>query len=162
MWDNGSIRLLVQFLLDKAVEPLSGFSIMAYRGTCPSQVIVIDPVVLSIDGDDTAIGMRVGGAGGGDGYLHTCQSHDYELMKPIVLAGWRLAQHSASRLEAGKSEVIAEARVLQETIQVPNSKASSLNIHGEPSGLSLVFVDMTSCPLQGGPSGCTLRWLTSN
>ena len=112
---------------------------MAYRGTCPSQVIVIDPVVLSIDGDDTAIGMRVGGGGGGGGgYLHTCQSHDYELMKPIVLAGWRLAQHSASRLEEGKSEVIAEARVLQETIQVPNSKASllvpctCLNIHGEP------------------------------
>ena len=87
-------------------------------------MIVIDPVVLSIDGegDDTAnlVGNHIG-----SGYFHTCQSHDYELMKPIVLAGWRLAQHSASRLEAGKSEVIAEARVLQETIQVPSSKASS-------------------------------------
>ena len=93
-------------------------------------MIVIDPVVLSLDGEedgDTAanrVGSRTA-ATGDDGYLHTCQSHDYERMKPIVLAGWRLAQHSASRLEEGRSEVIAEARVLQETIQVPSSKASS-------------------------------------
>ena len=88
-------------------------------------MIVIDPVVLSLDGEED--GDRVGShaATGDDGYLHTCQSHDYERMKPIVLAGWRLAQHSASRLEEGRSEVIAEARVLQETIQVPSSKASS-------------------------------------
>ena len=105
--------------------------------TYPSQVIVIDPVVLYIDGESDDAANRIGSLIGG-GYFHTCQSHDYELMKPIVLAGWRLAQHSASRLEAGKSEVIAEARVLQETIQVPNSKASllvpctCLNIHGEP------------------------------
>ena len=80
-----------------------------------------------MDGATDSIGSGVGnriGGGGGDSYFHTCQSHDYELMKPIVLAGWRLAQHSASRLEEGKSEVIAEARVLQETIQVPNSKVN--------------------------------------
>ena len=104
--------------------------------SCPSQVIVIDPVVLSIDGDgdDTSnlVGNHIGR--GGSGYFHTCQSHDYELMKPIVLAGWRLAQHSASRLEAGKSEVIAEARVLQETIQVPSSKVSAYVCRREPSG----------------------------
>ena len=88
-------------------------------------MIVIDPVVLSIDGEDDDTANRVGSRIGGGGYFHTCQSHDYELMKPIVLAGWRLAQHSASRLEEGKSEVIAEARVLQETIQVPSSKVSS-------------------------------------
>ena len=92
-------------------------------------MIVIDPVVLSLDGEedgDTAA-IRVGSrtAATGDDFLHTCQSHDYERMRPIVLAGWRLAQHSASRLEEGRSEVIAEARVLQETIQVPSSKASS-------------------------------------
>ena len=90
-------------------------------------MIVIDPVVLSLDGeeDDAAAANRVGSrTATGSEYLHTCQSHDYELMKPIVLAGWRLAQHSASRLEEGKSEVIAEARVLQEAIQVPSSKAS--------------------------------------
>ena len=87
-------------------------------------MIVIDPVVLSLDGEED--GDRVGSrtAATGD-FLHTCQSHDYERMRPIVLAGWRLAQHSASRLEEGRSEVIAEARVLQETIQVPSSKASS-------------------------------------
>ena len=91
-------------------------------------MIVVDPVVLSLDGEeDGDAANRVGSrtATGDDGYLHTCQSHDYELMRPIVLAGWRLAQHSASRLEEGRSEVIAEARVLQETIQVPSSKASS-------------------------------------
>ena len=109
-------------------------------------MIVIDPVVLFIDGesDDTAnrIGSLIGGGGGG-GYFHTCQSHDYELMKPIVLAGWRLAQHSASRLEEGKSEVIAEARVLQETIQVPSSKVSA-KVFREPSGRLLHFVDIIS------------------
>ena len=92
-------------------------------------MIVIDPVVLYIDGESDDAANRIGGSliggGGGGGYFHTCQSHDYELMKPIVLAGWRLAQHSASRLEEGKSEGIAEARVLQETIQVPSSKVSS-------------------------------------
>ena len=85
-------------------------------------MIVIDPVVLSLDGEDgDTAANRVGSrtAATGD-FLHTCQSHDYERMRPIVLAGWRLAQHSASRLEEGRSEVIAEARVLQETIQVPN------------------------------------------
>ena len=89
-------------------------------------MIVIDPVVLSLDGEeDGDAANRVGSrTATGDDHFHTCQSHDYERMRPIVLAGWRLAQHSASRLEEGKSEVIAEARVLQETIQVPSSKAS--------------------------------------
>ena len=88
-------------------------------------MIVIDPVVLSLDGEeDGNAANRVGSRTATDDFLHTCQSHDYERMKPIVLAGWRLAQHSASRLEEGRSEVIAEARVLQETIQVPSSKAS--------------------------------------
>lgn len=49
-----------------------------------------------------------------------CSSHDYEQMKPIVLASWRLAQQSGARLDK-RSEIIAESRVLQEVLPVPGS-----------------------------------------
>lgn len=85
------------------------------------QVVVIDPVVLSMEHEDAEFRKPDSSSP----YFLTCPSHDYDMMKPIVLASWRLAQHSASKLEEGRSEVIAEARVLQENIQVPNSGVSN-------------------------------------
>ena len=55
------------------------------------------------------------------GGKRACHSHDYDAIRPIVLASWRLAQHSASDLR-DKTEVMAESRVLQEVLSVPHTK----------------------------------------
>ena len=49
-----------------------------------------------------------------------CVNHDYELMKPIVLASWRLAQYGTPSLKPG-TEIIAESRSLQEVYDISNS-----------------------------------------
>ena len=81
------------------------------------QVVVMDPVVMSMTGQPQQdfVGL-------GSGNSSSCASHDYESIKPIVMASWKLGSHSASRADVDRSGIITETRILQEVIPIPDSK----------------------------------------
>ena len=95
-----------------------------------SQVVVIDPVIMSMTQD-----LEINSASVPDTFSNlsstsaftTCPSHNYETMKPIVMASWRLGSFAASDIATNEnkgSEIIAESRVLQEVLPIANSKVN--------------------------------------
>jgi hypothetical protein len=61
------------------------------------QVVIIDTIVMEI-GDDKAVPL----------IRHSCAAHDYDLMKPVVLATWK---HGFLGACPDKSAIIAESQV---------------------------------------------------
>ena len=93
--------------------------------------MVIDPVVLTLSNNNDHINNISSSP---------CRSHDYSVMRPIVLASWRLAQHAAAS-DAASTPVAAEPRSLREPFAVPGSHArlvySSAKARGYLSTLEL-------------------------
>ena len=64
-----------------------------------NEVMVIDPVVMSMNHFEPKFNNVTS---------VTCHSHDYDLMKPIMVASWRLGSQSASK--SMTSGIVAESR----------------------------------------------------
>ncbi len=104
----------------------------------------MDPIVMPMEDNGKAASKAAG-----LNASSSCQSHDYELMKSIVLASWRLAQHAATpdHEERGQSvastQVITESRGLREEFTIPGSKVrlvyTSATARGYLSTLELVL-----------------------
>jgi hypothetical protein len=61
------------------------------------QVVIIDTIVMEI-GDEKAV----------PSVPHSCAAHDYDLMKPVVLATWK---HGFQGACPDKSAILAESQV---------------------------------------------------
>ncbi len=73
----------------------------------------------------------------------TCTSHNYDTMKPIMVASWRLGSQSVSKFSEA-SGIIAESRVLQEVLPVPNSNVKLVYHTGRARGyLSTIELRLT-------------------
>ena len=95
----------------------------------------MDPVVMSM----TSSAQELDGKN-----ASTCTSHDYDSMKPIVMAMWKLGSHSASRAVADQSGIIAESRILQEILPIPNSRVKLVYHSGRARGyLSAIELRLT-------------------
>ena len=71
-----------------------------------------------------------------------CVSHDYETMRPIVMASWRLGLQTAS--SGDKSGIVVESRVIREVIPIPNSRLSLVYHSGRARGyLSTIELRLT-------------------
>jgi hypothetical protein len=62
-----------------------------------------------------------------------CLSHDYETMRPIVMASWRLGLHT-SAASGDKSGIVVESRVIREVIPIMNSRLSLVYHSGRARG----------------------------
>ena len=71
-----------------------------------------------------------------------CLSHDYETMRPIVMASWRLGSQTTA--SGDKSGIVVESRVIREVIPVPNSRLSLVYHSGRARGyLSTIELRLT-------------------
>lgn len=61
-----------------------------------------------------------------------CLQHDYEIMRPIVMASWRLGTQTT--VSGDKSGILVESRVIREVIPIPNSKLSLVYHSGRARG----------------------------
>ncbi|KOC67559.1 Teneurin-3 [Habropoda laboriosa] len=78
-----------------------------------NEVVIIDKIVMSTAEEKQPNHVP-----------HACAAHDYDLMKPVVLATWK---HGFQGACPDKSTILAESQVVQESLQ----------IHG--TGLNLVY-----------------------
>lgn len=109
----------------------------------------MDPVVMSM----TPI-PEVGSAGNSS----SCSSHDYDSIKPIVMASWKLGSHSASRADVDRSGIIAETRILQEVLPVPNSRVRLVYHSGRARGYeSTIELRLTPSSVPAGLKTIRLR-----
>ena len=90
----------------------------------------MDPVVMSMSGPQQDFVSLSSGTSSNS----SCSSHDYESIKPIVMASWKLGSHSASRADVDKSGIIAETRILQEVLPIPHSKVRLVYHSGRARG----------------------------
>ena len=71
-----------------------------------------------------------------------CSSHDYETMRPIVMASWRLGLQTSS--SGDKSGIVVESRVIREVIPIPNSRLGLVYHSGRARGyLSTIELRLT-------------------
>ena len=113
------------------------------------QVVVMDPVVMSMTPNPDSDYYQ-GNA--------SCSSHDYESIKPIVMASWKLGSHSASRADVDRSGIIAETRILQEVLPVPNSRVRLVYHSGRARGYeSTLELRLTPSSIPSGLKTIRLR-----
>lgn len=95
-----------------------------------NEVIIIDTVVMSMSEDKTLIAMP-----------HTCFSHDYDTMKPVVLASWK---HGFQGACPDRSAILAESQVIQESIQIPGTGLNLVYHSSRAAGyLSTIKLQLT-------------------
>ena len=95
-----------------------------------NEVLVIDNVIMSMNYEVTNVTSV------------TCDAHDYEAMKPIMVASWRLGSPSSTQSLA--SGIITETRVLQEVLDVPNTNVKMVYHSGRARGyLSTIELRLT-------------------
>ncbi|XP_071744523.1 teneurin-m isoform X2 [Lepeophtheirus salmonis] len=74
-------------------------------------------------------------------FSSTCPSHDYETMKPIVMTSWKLSSQSGSSTQ---SSLIAESRVLQESLLITNTQVRLIHRSSRARGyLSTIQLQLT-------------------
>lgn len=95
-----------------------------------NEVVIIDTVTMSLTDD------KMSNAG-----AHTCFSHDYDTMKPVVLATWK---HGFQGACPDRSAILAESQVVQESLQIPGT-GLNLVYHSSraPGYLSTIKLQLT-------------------
>ena len=100
-----------------------------------NEVIVIDNVIMSMNSYEMTSEAANASL--------TCDSHNYETMKPIVMASWRLGSQSSTHASL-TSGIITETRVLQEVIGIPNTNVKLVYHSGRARGyLSTIELRLT-------------------
>ncbi|XP_049313181.1 teneurin-m isoform X2 [Bactrocera dorsalis] len=95
-----------------------------------NEVIIIDVVVMSMSEEKNLIPIP-----------HTCFSHDYDLMKPVVLASWK---HGFQGACPDRSAILAESQVIQESLQIPGTGLNLVYHSSRAAGyLSTIKLQLT-------------------
>ncbi|XP_076630830.1 teneurin transmembrane protein Ten-m isoform X5 [Colletes latitarsis] len=72
---------------------------------------------------------------------HSCAAHDYDLMKPVVLATWK---HGFQGACPDKSAILAESQVIQESLQIPGTGLNLVYHSSRAAGyLSTIQLQLT-------------------
>uniref|UniRef100_A0A182M9Z1 Tenascin-like protein n=1 Tax=Anopheles culicifacies TaxID=139723 RepID=A0A182M9Z1_9DIPT len=95
-----------------------------------NEVVIIDTVVMSTSDDKSHHGAP-----------HTCFSHDYDLMKPVVLATWK---HGFQGACPDRSAILAESQVIQESLAIPGTGLNLVYHSSRAAGyLSTIKLQLT-------------------
>ena len=95
-----------------------------------SQVVIIDRIVMSTVDEKAPIHVP-----------HACAAHDYDLMKPVVLATWK---HGFQGACPDKSAILAESQVIQESLQIPGTGLNLVYHSSRAAGyLSTIQLQLT-------------------
>uniref|UniRef100_A0A182N316 Teneurin-2 n=1 Tax=Anopheles dirus TaxID=7168 RepID=A0A182N316_9DIPT len=95
-----------------------------------NEVVIIDTVVMSTSDDKSHHGPP-----------HTCFSHDYDLMKPVVLATWK---HGFQGACPDRSAILAESQVIQESLAIPGTGLNLVYHSSRAAGyLSTIKLQLT-------------------
>ncbi|XP_053675682.1 teneurin-m [Anopheles nili] len=95
-----------------------------------NEVVIIDTVVMSTSDDKAHHGAP-----------HTCFSHDYDLMKPVVLATWK---HGFQGACPDRSAILAESQVIQESLAIPGTGLNLVYHSSRAAGyLSTIKLQLT-------------------
>ncbi|TMW52843.1 hypothetical protein DOY81_002074 [Sarcophaga bullata] len=95
-----------------------------------NEVIIIETVVMSMS-EEKSIATTT----------HTCFSHDYDLMKPVVLASWK---HGFQGACPDRSAILAESQVIQESLQIPGTGLNLVYHSSRAAGyLSTIKLQLT-------------------
>lgn len=95
-----------------------------------NEVVIIDTVVMTTQEDKSL-----------SGFPHTCFSHDYDNMKPVVLATWK---HGFQGACPDRSAILAESQVVQESLQIPGTGLNLVYHSSRAAGyLSTIKLQLT-------------------
>lgn len=95
-----------------------------------NEVVILDTVTMSVDDEKIAVK-----------YPTPCASHDYDLVKPIVLATWK---HGFQGSCPTKSAILVESQVVQESITIPGTSLNLMYHSSKATGyLSTIELQLT-------------------
>ncbi|XP_022179145.1 teneurin-m isoform X3 [Myzus persicae] len=95
-----------------------------------NEIVIIETIVMSLTEDK---GIQLSG--------QACKAHDYDLMKPVVLASWK---HGFQGSWSDKSAVLAESQVVQESFQIPGTGLNLIYHSSRSAGyLSTIQLQLT-------------------
>ncbi|KAJ9578404.1 hypothetical protein L9F63_005377, partial [Diploptera punctata] len=95
-----------------------------------NEVVIIDTIVMGT-GDEKSVPTLP----------HSCTAHDYDLMKPVVLATWK---HGFQGACPDKSAILAESQVVQESLQIPGTGLNLVYHSSRAAGyLSTIQLQLT-------------------
>ncbi|GJQ83081.1 hypothetical protein Trydic_g20093 [Trypoxylus dichotomus] len=95
-----------------------------------NEVVIIDNIVM-VTGEDRAITSAP----------QPCLAHDYDTMKPVVLATWK---HGFQGACPDKSAILAESQVVQESLQIPGTGLNLVYHSSRAAGyLSTIQLQLT-------------------
>ncbi|XP_076389159.1 teneurin transmembrane protein Ten-m isoform X2 [Megachile rotundata] len=95
-----------------------------------NEVVIIDKIVMSTAEEKQPNHVP-----------HACAAHDYDLMKPVVLATWK---HGFQGACPDKSAILAESQVIQESLQIPGTGLNLVYHSSRAAGyLSTIQLQLT-------------------
>ncbi|KZC14038.1 Teneurin-2 [Dufourea novaeangliae] len=95
-----------------------------------NEVVIIDKIVMSTSEEKQPMPVP-----------HACAAHDYDLMKPVVLATWK---HGFQGACPDKSAILAESQVIQESLQIPGTGLNLVYHSSRAAGyLSTIQLQLT-------------------
>lgn len=95
-----------------------------------NEVVIIDDIIMAT-GDEKQISQ----------IPHPCIAHNYDNMKPVVLATWK---HGFQGACPDKSAILAESQVIQESLQIPGTGLNLVYHSSRASGyLSTIQLQLT-------------------
>ncbi|XP_043476119.1 teneurin-m isoform X2 [Leptopilina heterotoma] len=95
-----------------------------------NEVVIIDKVIMSTADEKPSLYMT-----------HTCAAHDYDVMKPVILATWK---HGFQGACPNKSAVLVESQVVQESLQIPGTGLNLVYHSSRAAGyLSTIQLQLT-------------------
>ncbi|XP_034946583.1 teneurin-m isoform X3 [Chelonus insularis] len=95
-----------------------------------NEVVIIDRIVMSTVDEKPPIHVA-----------HACGAHDYDLMKPVVLATWK---HGFQGACPDKSAILTESQVVQESLQIPGTGLNLVYHSSRAAGyLSTIQLQLT-------------------
>ncbi|XP_014486538.1 PREDICTED: teneurin-m isoform X2 [Dinoponera quadriceps] len=95
-----------------------------------NEVVIIDKIIMSTAEEKPPLHVP-----------HACTAHDYDLMKPVVLATWK---HGFQGACPDKSAILAESQVIQESLQIPGTGLNLVYHSSRAAGyLSTIQLQLT-------------------
>ncbi|XP_044012894.1 teneurin-m isoform X2 [Aphidius gifuensis] len=95
-----------------------------------NEVVIIDRIVMSTVDEKPPFHIP-----------HACAAHDYDMMKPVVLATWK---HGFQGACPDKSAILAESQVVQESLQIPETGLNLVYHSSRAAGyLSTIQLQLT-------------------
>ncbi|XP_047517737.1 teneurin-m isoform X2 [Pieris napi] len=95
-----------------------------------NEVVIIDEVIMTTSDEKSGMGPP-----------QACLAHDYDAMKPVVLATWK---HGFQGACPDKSAILAESQVVQESLQIPGTGLNLVYHSSRAAGyLSTIQLQLT-------------------